>query len=268
MNHTTDSHHPTIDGADRGRPGHHHLAGRRFSDQLEREWQRLRFDRRSLRRVNDWGLVDETISDLDQLLVATGGRSRRLRSGATTTTRWPDDATADRVLLGLVILSSHDDLAGRIVLQRLLPALLMLTRARLSRGLATGHLEDLVGAAWIVIRTFDPARQPSCLAAALVRSSEHIAYKAAERRRSASEVVADTERLPVVQHPAESHALEELAALVGDLDLDEEDRQLISELLDTESTEVVARRHGVTARTIRNRRSAMVNRIRQAMPAV
>ncbi len=267
MDHNTDSHHSIIDGADRGRPGHHHLAGRRFSDQLEREWQRLRFDRRSLRRANDWGLVAETIDDLDQLLVATGGRSRRLRD-AGTTTRWPDDASADRVLLDLVVLSAHDDLAGRIVLQRLLPALLMLTRARLSRGLTTGHLEDLVGAAWIVIRTFDPARQPSCLAAALVRSSEHIAYKAAERRRSATEVVVDTERLPIVHHPAGSNALEELAALVGELHLDDDDRRLISELLDTDSTEVVARRHGVTARTIRNRRSAMVSRIRQAMPAV
>lgn len=240
--------------------------GHRFSDQLEREWQRLRFDRRSLRRVNDWGVIAESVGDLDEVLIASGGRCRRLSSEHAGV--WPDDRTADRVLSGLVALGAHDDLAARIVLQRILPALLMLTRARLSRGLSTGHLEDLVGAAWIVIRTFDPQRRPSCLAAALVRSTEHIAYKAAERRRSATEIVVDTERLPIVHQQSGPNALEELATLVTELHLDADDRQLITELLETGSTEIVALRHGVTARTIRNRRSAMVTRIREAMPAV
>jgi hypothetical protein len=253
-------------------PGAGAGAGGRYSDQLEREWQALRFDRRSLRTVNSWDLLNHRISDLDEVLVATGARCRRLRAAerisVTGGSTSGDDAAAERVLLGLLGIAVTDDLAGRIVLQRLLPALLTLTRVRLSRGHCSGQLEELIGAAWIVIRTFDRSRRPSCLAAALVRSAEHIAYKAAERRRSSTEVVIDADRLPVRDAPADPSALEELATLVRDLQINDDDRRLIGDLLEAGSTEVLAARCGVTARTIRNRRSALVTRIRQAIPAV
>ena len=52
-------------------------------------------------------------------------------------------------------------------------------------GVVEQPFDELVGAAWIAITTFDPARSPRCLAAALISDADYRAFRAPRRRASA-----------------------------------------------------------------------------------
>ena len=94
------------------------------------------------------------------------------------------------MLRRLVIRAADDELAARIVLQRVLPGLLALVRRRQSR-FGDDMLEHLVAAAWIAIRTFAPNRRPACMAAALIGEADHACFCRPGRRRSTTEVTFD-----------------------------------------------------------------------------
>lgn len=225
---------------------------------LAREWAALRRRPDVLHQVASWGLSTEPITDLDQVLRLAG-------------TDVPTTPATERVLRRLVELARTDDLAGRVVLHRMLPGLLGVVRRRRGPHGVDGVLEELVGAAWITIRTFDPARRPGCLVAALVSSTEHRAFKAAERRSSSTEATVEPHRFDRrIGDPVRPCALEELAAVLAAArrtGLPDDDLEFVRRLVVAGSPSVLAAELGVTTRTIRNRRDQVTYRLRQLVSA-
>src|SRR4051812_36422486 len=78
---------------------------------LQREWTLLSSRRSSVERAATWKLTPRVIGSLDELLVLTG-----LGPG-------PIDPSSDETMRKLVAVARHDDLAARVVLQRMLPGL-------------------------------------------------------------------------------------------------------------------------------------------------
>jgi hypothetical protein len=193
------------------------------------------------------------VRDLDEVLAAIGFET-------------PNGAETEQRLRRLVVLAADDDLAARVVVQRLLPGLLAVVRRR--RRFEPEAFDELLGAIWVAIRTFNPARRPSCLSAALIADADYRAFRADRRRRRpemarlvAPEALAD---------PAVPTAFDELVELfrtateagVPDADLD-----LLRQLLLAPTANELARRLDVTPRTVRNRRDRITGRLRAVVLA-
>ena len=182
------------------------------------------------------------------------------------------DATdeTEAVLRRLVVRAADDELAARIVLQRVLPGLLALVRRRESRR-GDDMLEHLVAAAWIAIRTFTPTRRPACMAAALIGEADHACFCRPGRRRSTTEVTFDPARVTGMPDERRVSACEELAGVLADAraaGVPTADLELVRRLLRTGSPAQVAPDLQVTARTIRNRRDRVTLRLRQCARCV
>ena len=220
---------------------------------LQREWDRLCHRPPVVARARVWGVTDCVFEDLDTLLALAG-----FRTEATDET--------EAVLRRLVIRAADDELAARIVLQRILPGLLALVRRRQSR-LGDDMLEHLVAAAWIAIRTFAPNRRPACMAAALISQADHACFCRPGRRKSTSEVTFDPARVTGMPDERRVSPCEELAGVLADAraaGIPNTDLELVQRLLRTGSPGQVARDLQVSARTIRNRRDRVTLRLRQA----
>ncbi len=234
-----------------------------LSRRLDREWEHLRRRPPSVRAARAWRALTTHrrlaellagIDDLHQLVEAT-------QSGR------PE---ADRILLELVGLASRDQLAGRVVVQRLLPALIARAAPYRSRRDDIDPAELAVPAAWLAIRNYDTARRPRHVAASLVSDATDQAFRRPLRRRWAGErPSAPSTFLTRPLSPAPT-PLVELAGVIREAraaGVPPDDLDLVRELARADSPSVVARDHGVTARTIRNRRDRAVARIRAALDA-
>lgn len=230
----------------------------RIRPRLEQEWSRLRHRPTAVTRARSWHVTEDDFDDLDGLLRLAG-------FGVPSTT-----ATSE-VFHRLVETGRHDDLAARVALQRLLPGLLAVVRRRAADSDGPdGLLEEIVGAAWIMIRCYDLDRRPACLAAALVWGADHRAFRTGtqlrarrERRAGASIMDRMLDVWPDRSTAATPH--DELAEVLADArsaGVDEDDLWLVQRLVETGSTEAVAAELGVTARTIRNRRDRVTYRLR------
>lgn len=237
---------------------------------LHREWSALAFRPAVLRRAAGWG-VGVPFSSLDGLVAATGyyatseAREAALASGET------DPTAAETVLARLLVVARTDDLAARVVLQRLLPGLSARARCWQSsrRGGSAEALDEMLSAAWLVIRDFPVERRPLHLAANLLRDTEYHAFVKPTRRRWASDSVAPgTLDLPVEVAP-EVEPIAELAEVVaaGRRLLSERDMELVRLLVHGRSTGEVAAAMKVSVRTVSNHRDSVVHRLRQAVTA-
>ena len=227
--------------------------GHGVAPRLQREWDRLRYRSRSIGRAREWAVTDVVFDDLDGLLALAGFRTQ-----ATDET--------EAVLRRLVIRAVDDELAARIVLQRVLPGLMAVVR-RHHAQFGDDMLEHLVAAAWIGIRTFTPNRRPACLAAALIADADHACFSRPGRRKSLTEVTFDPARVTRMPDERRPTACEELAGVLADAraaGVPATDLELVTRLLQTGSPGQVARDLHVTARTIRNRRDRVTDHLRRA----
>lgn len=235
-----------------------------FSSRLDADWAHLRTCRRALDRARRWADGDPTdpltdvvaaVDDLDAIIAAT-------QRGA---------ADGDRILLRLVELADHDELAGRIVVQRLLPALIARSSRYRSYDDRTDPVEVVVPAAWLAVRAFDTETRGRHVAASLISDAVFNAFRAPLRRRSATEQVRAPGRFEHVATPtAEPSALEEFADIVRDArgaGVPAGDLELLVRLVQVESTAALACERQVTTRTIRNHRARAVERVRIAVAA-
>jgi hypothetical protein len=224
-----------------------------LSVQLDREWAALRRRRSVLDSVRGWNLIDGPLADLDEVLAATGHR----RTGT------PAHNAALRRLLDR---ARTDDLAARIVLQRILPGLLAQVRRRAIRHGTSGLFEELVGSAWTSIRVAFVAPESRHVAAILVNDAAHRAFVAPARRRSSCEFAVDPGTFADRSGGVDVTPVEELAGLVREArerGLASEDLALVRDLMRTESPSALAAERKVTARTIRNHRARAVYSIRR-----
>ncbi|MDW3214865.1 MAG: hypothetical protein R8G01_12755 [Ilumatobacteraceae bacterium] len=217
---------------------------------LALEWTRLRTRPDHLRRASTWQILDHPVGSLDEILDAVGYESDPT----------PD---AELRLRQLVTLARDDELAARVVIQRILPGLLAVVRRR--RGQADHVFEELIGAAWIAIRTYNPTRRPRSVASALISDADYNAFRAASRRRSSTERSVDPQaaQVPHVHEPSSCEQLAELLADAADAGVAPEDLELLRQLLAAPTTIELAAVLQITPRTIRNRRDRITSRLRE-----
>lgn len=140
---------------------------------LDSEWRRLNHASRILHIVNSWNLRCEPFGSLDEVLIAAGYRGAKC------------DPVADQILAALVRRAATDQLAARIVLQRVVPPLMSIANRRgRTRGIG---FDDALGTAlshaWEVICTYPIERRPIKIAVNIVRDIEYFAFVRSERRR-------------------------------------------------------------------------------------
>ena len=224
------------------------------SVRLAREWERLRFRSTVLRQADRWDIAPHPLRDLDELLVAVGRNS------------WSRDC--DLRFRRLVAIARTDDLAARVALERIRPGVLRCA-TRSARG--PDAFEELLASAWISIRTYNPNRRNSNLAASLLADTTWHAFRRHDRRLAAGEVTVDPASvLQSIAGPQPADAAVELAELLDDAraaGVSYDDLALVELLLTTPRTEDVARELRVTARTVRNRRDRVVLTLRRVAQA-
>jgi hypothetical protein len=241
------------------------------------DWDALARTRSNVRRANDWGLPGEPVRHLDEVLTRAG-------YGQSVT-----DDDCDHYLSLLTGVAHHDELACRIVVQRILPGLIAIAirRGRIIDGGASFALDQLASAAWLVIRSYPIDRRPQRVAANLLRDIEYQAFvREARTKRSRSEVAADswtivnsetlgaTRGLPsrgastAATDDDPVAAASELSNLLHDLErlgLRDMDRRAIDEMLSDRLSPESAKLEGISARALRDRRAAAIRRSQELL---
>jgi hypothetical protein len=208
--------------------------------------------------ARSWALADVEITSLDDLLVASG-----LGEDGHT-------AAANEILYALVRRAADDELAARVVLQRILPGLSTIARRRSAHF--TGQVEalgDLLAVAWPVIRRFDLRRHRPFLVVSLLRACSYHAFEGWRGTQHEVECLEQSALDVAVEHP-DHGALDELVAVVGearDHGLPATDVELLARLASTECYGTLAGELSVSARTVRNRRDAALHRLRKLVLA-
>lgn len=291
---------PTVRRRAEGRPTQA-PGRRRLSDgtlaRLESEWRALAVRQSTRRRVAGWGL-GPTVVTLDDALFATGWQAHRQGLEGQSEARTPptvpapvavadplDRMPGDAVVRRLLREARTDDLAARVLLQRMLPGLCTAARRWQRRaGDGCAAIDDLVATAWSVIRTYPVETRSSYLVANLLRDAEYYTYRKQQRRLM--EVVPsgfpETWDWPgdprgsspdPAEETLDDDALLELARLVARVEamhdeiLDDDDRAVLRLLAAGLSLAEAAERLGCTSRTVQNHRLRLVQRLRDALAA-
>lgn len=223
---------------------------------LDVEWQRLVRCPRAARLAATWQLGTNTrIATLDDVLIATG--YGRLGSA---------DSSADTVLRRLVELAVDDELAARVVLQRIIPGLRRMPTRQRVPGASLAELDgEVVGAAWTVIRTFPVATRGRFVAAQLLRDVEYRVFRLPKRRLATfvpTAAAAFERPAAEVDRPA-ADELGQVLDEAGRAGLHPDDMALLRRLAGGTSTVDLAREQSVTDRMIRYRRAAAIDRVRE-----
>jgi hypothetical protein len=221
---------------------------------LQREWERDAASRSLVARARGWELVEGELTSLDDVLIAVGLGVVR-------------SVDADDRLLRLVRLAADDNLAARVVLQRVLPNLAAVAnrhaptvRERLLLS------EDLAAAAWSGIRTFAPHRRPAAVAQAIAFDARDRVLRS-RRCWTIVQVPTHTLDLPVDTDLAPVEPMLELAVVLSEAiraGLSDDDATFVRLSL-TASPEEMAASLGISQRMVRYRRAAVVARVRAAL---
>ena len=224
---------------------------------LVTEWGTIASQPRSLRQVNRWNLPGGYIASLDEVL---------LRSGYGIDTAYEN---CDAFLFALVQRASHDELAARIVLQRILPPLIAIAgrRGHITQGGFNAAFNEILGQAWILIRTYPTDRRPAKIASNLVRDTEYFAFVRSTRLKKLEiENWSDDVDEKFI---AEDKILDpgiELALILHDAvkqGMTGAPLQLLTRLSSGETLDDVAAEAGVCVRTVRTWRSKAINELRE-----
>ena len=233
---------------------------------LDREWQAINERPAVLGRAAAWGL-GVAFETLDDVVVATGYWSTpaQRREGDTGGL-----VSANEVLRRLLVAARTDDVAARVVLQRVLPGIIATSR-RWGAGRPGGSVDafdDMVSSTWLVIREFPTHRQSRHLAASVLRAAEYRAFQQSSRRLLVHELTAPNLLDVPVECVASLDASEELAEVLACASsLTEHELRLIELLASGCSAVEVAQQLRVSVRTVRNHRDAALQRVRMAAMA-
>ena len=232
---------------------------------LDAEWAHLRISRRALRTARGWAdryrdhplaAVVADLSDLDDIRQATQRTNDPDR---------PDDA----ILLALVELARTDELAGRCILQHLLPALIGHAMRYRSFTDKTDPVGQVVAAAWLAIRSYDVERRRRHVASSLISDAVFQAFRRHLRLRSQSEqICSPTTFIATPHHDEPTTPLDEFVTVLRDArqaGVPSRDLDLLRHLVRVGSPKGVAEQRNVTPRTIRNHRDRAIDHVRTAL---
>ena len=100
-----------------------------------------------------------------------------------------DDESVDAALIQLLIAAKADQLAARVVLQRMLPGLVTIARRKsYSFAHRVDVLDDLIANAWGIILKYPVERRPRRVLANLLCDTSFETFVRPQRLRSSSEV--------------------------------------------------------------------------------
>jgi hypothetical protein len=258
------SHGPESPDHEPARSPRHRRSPGALATRLDDEWRTLRRSRRSLHRAATWRTpagthpLDRILADLDDLDTIIHATHRDVSP----------PSVGDAIMVRLVELARSDELACRLVVQRLLPGLISRARSYRTFGRPTDLLEIVVPVACMCILRHDVERRPRHVAATLISDAVYHAFRQPLRRHASTEVVCAPSRFADTCADVEPDALAMLAETVRDAreaGVTDEDLDLIRELAATGSTTIVAARRNVTSRTIRNHRGRAMANIRHAL---
>lgn len=238
---------------------------------LQSEWQLLRERPSVLRRAHGWSL-GVAFDDLDQLLAATDYWASPIARAAAAEVNERNANCGNDVVARLLAAARHDEVAARVVLQRLLPGLVSRSRCWGPRraGGSTEAFDELVSAAWGVIREFPFERRPRHLVANLLRDSEYAAFRRNTRRLLVHEFTEPRSLDTAVEYQAEIEPMLELADIIAEArahTLTDHDLELLTLLANGVSPAEAARQLHISERTLRYHREAAVGRLRDAVLA-
>ena len=225
---------------------------------LVQEWSALSKAPSTLRRVNGWGLPGKRVANLDEVLIRAG-------FGLEAT-----DSVGDQYLFKLVIRAANDELATRIVLQRLLPPLISIAarRGKLARGGFDEALTDTVAQAWIQIRTYPIHKRPIKIASNLVRDSEYFAFVRDSRLKQLAVAWGD-DVIDVIPAPeTQPNSEEELTILLAEVEnwnLGTRSMSVLKQLAEGKSFRSIAADADVNVRTVHSWRSTAISELREQM---
>ncbi|CAB4886796.1 unannotated protein [freshwater metagenome] len=241
---------------------------------LHDEWHHISIRSSELRTVRTWGLPGLPVQSLDEVLARCGYRPApgagqappvAATATATATTAGTPDHYED-YLLQVMYLARAEPLAARIVLQRILPALVAVAnRHAASHTDRHAMLDELVANAWPIIRRYPCERRPRHIVPNLVRDTSFETFVRPVRRKSSGEVPMTHDQLDRPTHEPVIGALEELVAVLHEarrLGLAQADIDLLAQIVTMGRPEEVALVLEVTPRTVRNHRDAIVHRLR------
>ncbi len=247
------------------RPVPRHPAARRWND----DWDRLVASAAATAALQRWSADTRLRArNLPELLVAAG-------AGAPTPA-----ATADAVLGALVTLAPADELAGRVVVQRVLPALVSIARRRshTEHQAISSLLDELVPTAWTVIVTYPLRRRPAKFAANIVRDTEYLTFVRPRRLRRVTEHLQSDdlieERAPLCGLDGRcagdagnaSEVVGRLLETARRRGLPAGDITLLRDLfVELRPVPAVAAQHALTERAVRYRRRAAIARLAEAV---
>lgn len=236
------------------------ILARHLLVRLQQDWDHLKVAADAVQHARGWRLGAShdpcrPIESLDDVLAWSGYGLTAAPSG-----------DPDQTLAQLVRLAASDQLAARLVLQRLLPGISSMARRRSTHERPLPEvLDEIVASAWTVIRTYPIDRRCSFVAAGMLREIDYQTFQRAHRRLttfvSTPLQTFDARPAPV----AAVNAVDELGQLLDAATaagLDPDDIELARQLGRGESTSDIARARQVTDRTVRNHRRAMTYRLR------
>ncbi len=241
------------------------MEGANLLARLDDEWAHLRTSRRALRTARGWAhthpdhplaVIVRDLGDLDDLRSATqrGADGRRCD---------------DEILLALVEVARGDELAGRVVLQRLLPALILHAVRYRSFNERSDPIGQVIPAAWLAIRSYDVDRRRRHVASSLISDAVFQAFRRPLRRRSCTEqVCAPSEFVATPCDDEPATALDEFVTVLREAQqagVPAVDLDLLRQLVRVGSPSGVARQRNVTPRTIRNHRDRAIDHVRTAL---
>ncbi len=237
--------------------------GNSIISRLGEEWSRIASRPHAIEQANQWNLPGGDVDHLDVVLE---------RCGFDQT---GNEDRHDECLSALVRVASHDQLASRIVLQRILPGLVSIAvrRAPITPGGLAGAFDLVTSAAWLVIRQFPIDRRPRRVAANLLMDIEYLAFvRDARLKSNRNESSVDHEAMIGVESGrirmrdrsedpvADETAFELLMHSFSQAGVSQHDLQMLRAVghgIDsTEAAEVL----GLSPRSVRNRRANALER--------
>lgn len=225
------------------------------------EWERLRRRPMSLRQVNSWPFLPHPVENLDEVLEMAGfGRAI-------------DDQEGDALLWHLVKAAETNELAARIVLHRILPPLMAMAKRRghVVHGGVEAAMVDVLATAWFVIRQYPHHRRHHKVAANLVRDTEYHAFVRHHRLRHVEETQVGDDILHKLVEDEVDRTNGTFVSMLhdaADMDVDEKHLMVLGAFADGCDNDDVARKLGISTRTVRNYKRNAVTAMREAYAEV